>query len=339
MVSDAVRGMPGLRTRRLDQRRRRPSPRLTDVAARWGGTLATADVADLRRRPAPDVWSPLEYACHTRDVLAVFEERPPNGNDPGQQLGWWDHDAASSTAGTTNRSQSSSPRRWRPTLAGSVRHSRIWRRRNGRQRSVDQVNASPSEGWRVSCCTRWCITTGMPSSNSRRRRSSGRRRDEPHLVAKRSNRQPGTVTFDPDATLLKIFTDPETISDPYPLYAELREHAPIFKTELVGRWVFTRFEDARALLRDPRCGSGAGLTDERVSLDGTKRKVRSGTLSMLMLNPPDHTRVRASSPARSRPAVWRSCVRRSSRCAMTCSTISAGRATSSAAWHSRCPPT
>ena len=112
------------------------------------------------------------------------------------------------------------------------------------------------------------------------------------MVAKRSNRQPDTVTFDPDATLLKIFTDPETISDPYPLYAELREHAPIFKTELVGRWVFTRFDDARALLRDPRCGSGAGLTDERVSLDGTKRKVRSGTLSMLMLNPPDHTRVR-----------------------------------------------
>ena len=52
------------------------------------------------------------------------------------------------------------------------------------------------------------------------------------------------MTFDPDATLLKIFTDPETISDPYPLYAELREHAPIFKTELVGRWVFTRFDDA-----------------------------------------------------------------------------------------------
>ena len=45
---------------------------LTDVAARWGGTLAIADVADLRRRPAPDVWSPLEYACHTRDVLSVF---------------------------------------------------------------------------------------------------------------------------------------------------------------------------------------------------------------------------------------------------------------------------
>ena len=68
---------------------------LTDVAARWGGTLATADIADLRRRPAPDVWSPLEYACHTRDVIAVFEERiHRTATTPGQQLGWWDHDAA-----------------------------------------------------------------------------------------------------------------------------------------------------------------------------------------------------------------------------------------------------
>ena len=68
---------------------------LTDVAARWGGTLAIADVADLRRRPAPDVWSPLEYACHTRDVLSVFEERVHRtATTPGQQLGWWDHDAA-----------------------------------------------------------------------------------------------------------------------------------------------------------------------------------------------------------------------------------------------------
>jgi hypothetical protein len=41
------------------------------------------------------VWSPLEYACHTRDVLAVFEERVRRtATTPGQQLGWWDHDAA-----------------------------------------------------------------------------------------------------------------------------------------------------------------------------------------------------------------------------------------------------
>ena len=49
----------------------------------------------VRARPAPDTWSALEYACHTRDVLSVFnrrvllmvaEDRP--------ELGWWDHEAA-----------------------------------------------------------------------------------------------------------------------------------------------------------------------------------------------------------------------------------------------------
>ena len=29
----------------------------------------------LRVRPRPDVWSPLEYACHVRDVLKVQKER------------------------------------------------------------------------------------------------------------------------------------------------------------------------------------------------------------------------------------------------------------------------
>jgi DinB superfamily len=30
---------------------------------------------DVRRRPQPDVWSPLEYACHVRDVLRVQRHR------------------------------------------------------------------------------------------------------------------------------------------------------------------------------------------------------------------------------------------------------------------------
>jgi hypothetical protein len=30
---------------------------------------------DLRSRPEPDVWSPLEYACHVRDLLLVQRER------------------------------------------------------------------------------------------------------------------------------------------------------------------------------------------------------------------------------------------------------------------------
>lgn len=49
----------------------------------------------VRNRPAPDVWSPLEYACHTRDVLAVFGQRVQRvlaEDDP--DLGSWDHEAA-----------------------------------------------------------------------------------------------------------------------------------------------------------------------------------------------------------------------------------------------------
>lgn len=68
---------------------------LTDAVAMWAVTLATADVASLRRWPSLEVWSPLEYACHTRDVIAVFEERVRRtAVEPGQQLGWWDHAAA-----------------------------------------------------------------------------------------------------------------------------------------------------------------------------------------------------------------------------------------------------
>ena len=45
--------------------------RLRDNAAAWVRVLA----GPVRERPAPDVWSPLEYACHVRDVLRLYDER------------------------------------------------------------------------------------------------------------------------------------------------------------------------------------------------------------------------------------------------------------------------
>ncbi|MEU3409103.1 DinB family protein [Streptomyces sp. NPDC006670] len=44
-------------------------------AARFAGFLLRAERAALARRAAPGVWSPLEYACHVRDVLLVQRER------------------------------------------------------------------------------------------------------------------------------------------------------------------------------------------------------------------------------------------------------------------------
>ena len=43
-----------------------------DAAARWPAVLLRPDAT---RRPSPEVWSPLEYACHVRDVCRVFAER------------------------------------------------------------------------------------------------------------------------------------------------------------------------------------------------------------------------------------------------------------------------
>ena len=67
----------------------------TTVGDRW--VAAVAEVDDLTTRPEPLVWSPLEYACHVRDVFAlavyrcglmrdeddpVYAERDEDATDP-----------------------------------------------------------------------------------------------------------------------------------------------------------------------------------------------------------------------------------------------------------------
>jgi len=57
----------------------------------WYDVLADADFAV---RPAPHVWSPIEYACHVRDVHALFAERVRlmlDQDDP--TFANWDQDA------------------------------------------------------------------------------------------------------------------------------------------------------------------------------------------------------------------------------------------------------
>jgi hypothetical protein len=47
---------------------------VVDGAADIGGLIVTAG-QNAGTRPAPSIWSPLEYACHVRDVLLVQRER------------------------------------------------------------------------------------------------------------------------------------------------------------------------------------------------------------------------------------------------------------------------
>lgn len=50
----------------------RTAEALRDQVHRWTSVLEREDV---RTRPRPGVWSPLEYSCHVRDVLRKFDER------------------------------------------------------------------------------------------------------------------------------------------------------------------------------------------------------------------------------------------------------------------------
>ena len=57
--------------------------------------LPGEDAGLLRAHPIAGTWSALSYACHVRDVLAVFDERIRRMlAEENPSLGWWDHEAA-----------------------------------------------------------------------------------------------------------------------------------------------------------------------------------------------------------------------------------------------------
>ncbi|WP_402462996.1 DinB family protein [Isoptericola aurantiacus] len=64
---------------------------------RWRAALMRPDA---RRRPAPQVWSTLEYGAHVRDVFRVFDARLSLmlSND-GAEFANWDQDAAALEGG------------------------------------------------------------------------------------------------------------------------------------------------------------------------------------------------------------------------------------------------
>ena len=60
------------------------------ATAPWAAVLERPGATD---RPAPDVWSPLEYACHVRDVCRVFDGRLSLMlEEDGPRFANWDQD-------------------------------------------------------------------------------------------------------------------------------------------------------------------------------------------------------------------------------------------------------
>jgi cytochrome P450 len=88
--------------------------------------------------------------------------------------------------------------------------------------------------------------------------------------------------------------DPAFVRDPYPAYRALRERAPVWKAPL-GMWILTRYEDIAKLLKNPLFvhdfeGEISDLRNRRAALN--EPVYQSLGKSMLLRDPPDHTRLR-----------------------------------------------
>lgn len=84
----------------------------------------------------------------------------------------------------------------------------------------------------------------------------------------------------------------EFFSDPYPVYQQLRAHAPVHRVELPDgslAWLVTRYGDVRAALADSR------LSLDKSNGDGSWKGFAlppALDANLLNMDPPDHTRIR-----------------------------------------------
>lgn len=103
-----------------------------------------------------------------------------------------------------------------------------------------------------------------------------------------SNSADSLPRFDP--------SDPAFRADPYPFYDELRRHDPVHRTPF-DTIVLTRYEDVAWTLRSNDFSrdveaNGNEPIDELGKAKRARRQSRSGSKSILNLDPPDHTRLR-----------------------------------------------
>jgi cytochrome P450 len=97
------------------------------------------------------------------------------------------------------------------------------------------------------------------------------------------------VRFDPLSPAQRV--------NPYPVYAEAREKAPVFFAEPYGFWVVTRYDDVLAVLKDDETYSSVNaLTSSAVELPAEVQTVLAeGWPEMPVIvdtDPPLHTRIR-----------------------------------------------
>ena len=82
---------------------------------------------------------------------------------------------------------------------------------------------------------------------------------------------------------------PDVRENPYPYYAYLREHAPVYQVPGVGFWALSRYDDVFSALRNPQVFSATILI---TALIGEFTPFAPEAPAMVGQDPPDHTRLR-----------------------------------------------
>jgi cytochrome P450 len=97
-----------------------------------------------------------------------------------------------------------------------------------------------------------------------------------------------------EPSLESIFS-PEIIENPYPMYQALRENSPVLDLPDANLLVLTRYEDIQNTLRDRTLGHAddSMMTEAQLAEINANAAVRGLRQTMLLKNPPDHTRLRS----------------------------------------------
>ncbi|HEV2294485.1 MAG TPA: cytochrome P450 [Tepidisphaeraceae bacterium] len=98
----------------------------------------------------------------------------------------------------------------------------------------------------------------------------------------------------------KSLGHPKFVTDPYPLYRKLRETEPVRKDPIAPVWVITRYAETMTMLRDPRFRKDPFAAErlppvarEQLAVsDAAAGRASAEMVSMLFLDPPEHTRIR-----------------------------------------------
>jgi len=89
---------------------------------------------------------------------------------------------------------------------------------------------------------------------------------------------------------------PGMLANPYEMYRNLREQAPIYWSEMMESWILTRFDDVDAVLTDNRFSSDRSRAQTRFAQMMREQQEQYGPMgnsqTMLTSDPPDHTRLR-----------------------------------------------